>query len=99
MDIRSHTSYSWNMMKTCSTCKTPHSVLFFNKDRSRPDGLFPRCKNCSRLASKRAYIKNYNKQVAAKRRWKAEERHKPHHRAQARAYRQAYAVAHPDFNK
>jgi hypothetical protein len=84
-------------MKTCARCSTNHPESFFNKDRTRPDGLYPWCKDCSRNACRTVYGKYHDKHVAMKRRWKAEERSKPQHRAQARAYIKAYREANPDY--
>ena len=86
-------------MKTCTKCDTNHPETFFNKDRTRPDGLYPQCKDCSRKACQRVYVKYHDAHVAANRRWKAENRHKPEHRAQARAYSKAYSAANPDYVK
>lgn len=65
-------------LRTCTRCEKQFPLVFFNKDRSRPDGVYPQCKDCSRQACKRVYKKHYDRHVATKRRWKAEnpERHK-----------------------
>lgn len=34
--------------KLCTNCGTHKPRTFFNKDKFRPDGLFPWCKDCSR---------------------------------------------------
>ncbi len=39
-------------MKTCVKCKTLKSPEKFHKDKIRPDGLFPYCKECRRIARK-----------------------------------------------
>lgn len=35
-------------MKTCVRCETTKNETEFNKDRKRPDGLYPYCKDCRR---------------------------------------------------
>lgn len=57
-------------MKTCTYCKTTKEYNCFNKDKSKPDGHLPRCKDCrynlrdtakERLASARYRLKNLDK--------------------------------------
>lgn len=60
------------MERICSKCGEKHPVGFFNKDRTRPDGLYPQCKNCTRKNCRRVYRKNYDVHVKLKRQWKAE---------------------------
>ena len=86
-------------MRTCSKCNASHPETFFNKDRTRPDGLYPQCKDCSRGNCRRVYVQNYDKHVALKRRWKAENRPKPEERIKNRAYIKAYREANPDYVK
>lgn len=57
-------------MRTCTKCQEAHPVAFFNRDRTRADGLYPYCKTCSREACRRVYGKYHEKHVALKRRWK-----------------------------
>lgn len=66
------------MMRFCAKCFDPHPVEFFNKDRTRDDGIYPYCKNCSRAACKRVYGKYHDRHLSLKRRWKAAnpEKHK-----------------------
>lgn len=74
-------------MKTCSTCGEQHELSFFNRDRSRQDGLDPRCKVCTRAACKRTYARHHEKHIDMKRAWKASnpERHKEINRQWAQA--------------
>lgn len=72
--------------RVCTKCCERHPVAFFNKDRSRPDGLYPQCKNCSRSACKRVYRKYEDRHKAIKRRWKAE--NPEHNREMNREWRQ-----------
>ena len=57
--------------RVCISCGQSHSAAFFNRDRTRADGLDPRCKNCTRRACKDTYRRHRDKHVALKRRWKA----------------------------
>lgn len=43
--------------KVCKRCEQQREVEFFNKDRSRADGRFPYCKECSRAHGRRASAK------------------------------------------
>jgi len=58
-------------MRICCRCYDEHPVGFFNKDRTRPDGIYPYCKNCSRAACKTVYNKYHDRHVEMKRGWKA----------------------------
>lgn len=60
--------------KVCLRCHDCHPIEFFNRDRARPDGLYPYCKTCSRAACKRVYRKYHDRHVAMKREWKSENR-------------------------
>jgi hypothetical protein len=40
------------MNKICSTCKIEKDASFFGKDKNRPDGLNPLCKDCKRIGGK-----------------------------------------------
>lgn len=64
--------------RTCTKCAEAKPLEFFNKDRSRSDGLYPQCKECSRAACKQVYRKYHDRHLAAKRAWKVEnaERHR-----------------------
>jgi len=77
-------------------------VAFFNKDRTRPDGIYPYCKDCSRAACRAVYVKYNDKHVALKRAWKGanRERHRAWNTeyrlsdpARGRAYTAAYRTA------
>ena len=46
------------MKKTCGKCKEEKEVGDYNKDRSRKDGLFPRCRACVRDDKKKYYTAN-----------------------------------------
>lgn len=74
-------------MRTCTKCGVSHPVEFFNKDRTRDDGLYPQCKNCSRRACRTVYGKYHDKHLALKQRWKDENRER--HREINRLYRNA----------
>lgn len=63
-------------MKTCCRCGSEYPEAFFNRDRTRADGLYPQCKTCSRGNCKRQYEAKRDAHVAAKRVWKAENRDK-----------------------
>lgn len=49
-------------MKRCSKCKVEKPRSEFGKDKRRPDGLYPQCRECKSTAHKESYHK-----VAAKR--------------------------------
>ena len=43
---RSATATGVKMEKRCSKCKLEKPIIFFNKDKSKKDGLYPICKGC-----------------------------------------------------
>ena len=45
-------------MKLCTRCEQSKSLSDFNKDRSRPDGLYIHCRSCYRIKKKRWYSVN-----------------------------------------
>ena len=49
-------------MKRCSKCKVEKPRSEFGKDKRRPDGLYPQCRECKSAAHKESYHR-----VAAKR--------------------------------
>lgn len=62
-------------MKVCITCKCTKPAKFFVRDKNRKDGLYPRCKECSRnyreqnkdsirLGKQKEYIKNKEKYLS-----------------------------------
>lgn len=53
-------------MRICTRCSGEFDEAFFNKDRTRPDGLYGQCKNCSREACRKAYTKHHAKHRALK---------------------------------
>jgi hypothetical protein len=59
-------------MKICSKCGSEHPLTYFNKDRTRSDGLYPQCKDCLRASCRKVYRKYEDKHKALKRRWKAD---------------------------
>lgn len=75
-------------LRTCTKCQTEHPVEFFNKDRTRPDGLYPQCKACSRAAARKCYRDHEEQHKKIKRRWKAENR--PRNREINLAYRSSH---------
>ena len=96
------------MLRRCTKCADEHPVEFFNKDRARPDGLYPQCKNCSRAACRRSFRKYHDSHLKLKQRWKDENRDRHHEinrawqlanpekaRQGAAAYRQRLALATP----
>ncbi len=58
------------MKRTCTKCGVEHPVEFFNKDRTRADGVYPQCKDCTRGNCRRVYSKYHDKHIALKQRWK-----------------------------
>jgi hypothetical protein len=77
-------------MRACSKCGIEHPVSFFNKDRSKPDGLYPSCKDCSRKTARVSYRAYETAHRAMKQRWKAANRER------SRAINTAWAKANPD---
>lgn len=49
-------------MKICSTCRESKSLEEFSRDKSRKDGLDPRCKKCYQKKNKIQYAKNMAKE-------------------------------------
>jgi hypothetical protein len=74
-------------MKTCSKCGEAHPITFFNKDRNTKDGLYTRCKDCSRKACRDSYRAHEAEHRVMKQRWKAENQER--HREINRDWRQA----------
>lgn len=75
------------MWKTCSKCGSRHPVSFFNKDRTRTDGFYPQCKDCSRKAARTNYWTHVTDHRALKQQWKDanRERHREINRAWGKA--------------
>ncbi len=95
-------------MRICSKCEEAHPVEFFNKDRTRPDGLYPQCKNCSRASCRRVFRKYHNRHLEMKREWKAEnpEKHAEinklwvvENREKSRAYTRKWQLSNPEATK
>lgn len=65
------------MEKACSKCGKTQDTAFFNRDRTKKDGLFSSCKTCSRATCRETYRRYEDKHREIKQRWKAEnqERH------------------------
>lgn len=60
--------------RVCTKCFEKHPTTFFNKDRTRPDGVYPQCKNCTRANCRRVFRKYRDKHLSLKQRWKDENR-------------------------
>ena len=86
-------------MCVCISCGLDRPEEFFNRDRTRRNGLYPYCKNCSRRACRETYVRHREQHVALKRRWKVENRAKPEQREKARAYTKAWRAANPERAK
>lgn len=91
--------------RVCTKCSERHPETFFNRDRSRPDGVYPQCKNCSRKACRRVYRKYHDKHLAMKREWKVEnpERHsqinktwRTENREKCCGYTKSWRKRHPE---
>ena len=50
--------------KKCTTCGRVKSLLEFNKNKSKKDGLNSICRKCSNLRSRQYYRENHNKHLA-----------------------------------
>jgi hypothetical protein len=70
--------------RVCTKCGESHPATFFNKDRTRADGVYPQCKNCSREAGRRNYEKHLIPHRELKRAWK--EANRERHREQSLAW-------------
>ena len=62
------------MTKVCSRCGETHSIEFFNRDRTQPDGRYLQCTNCSRKACRRSYVNHLDEHREMKRMWKEQNR-------------------------
>lgn len=75
-------------MKTCSKCKVGFAATaeFFQRDASRKDGLYPRCKVCTQKGKRESdqRLKTKNKEEFLERR---------------RRYVKTYKIKHPDKTK
>jgi ribosomal protein S27AE len=56
--------------KRCTACKERKPLSAFNRDRSRGDGLQPKCRQCDRDASRRASQRNPKTRRAKERAWR-----------------------------
>lgn len=72
--------------RICTKCFEEHPLTFFNKDRSRADGVYPQCKECTRKNCRRVYRKYHDRHVEMKRVWKDGNRER--HRQINRQWRQ-----------
>lgn len=57
-------------MKVCARCKLEKEETNFPKDKNRKDGLYPYCKICKGLDSKKYNIKNREKCTEKLRKWR-----------------------------
>lgn len=53
-------------MKCCSKCKLDKPRSEFGKDRRRPDGLYPQCRECKSATDKESYHKVATKRLERK---------------------------------
>src|SRR5215471_20625930 len=74
------------MMRTCYTCLIEQPVENFYTDRAKPDGISTICKPCSKAAAKAYRLKNRDKDLARKARYRDE------HREEIRQYNHNYAT-------
>src|SRR5579859_3451307 len=75
------------MTKFCNTCETPKQLELFVKNKHKSDGHSGRCKEYTRLASKKYYLENPEKSKQATKNWIN------NHRDQRRAYDRGRADA------
>jgi len=80
-------------MRMCVKCQILKPITFFNRDRTRVDGLYPQCKDCSRAACRKTYRVHHAKHVGLKRAWKTANRER--HREISRAWQ----IANPTKNR
>jgi hypothetical protein len=78
------------MLRVCLRCDETHPVEFFNRDRGKPDGIYPYCKDCSRAACRVVYRKYHDKHIELKRAWKV------HNGERHREINRQYRVNHPE---
>lgn len=74
--------------RTCTRCGESHPITFFNRDRTKPDGIYPHCKNCSRKACRESYEAHLEAHRALKQAWKDANRER--HREMSTARRQTH---------
>lgn len=57
------------MNKICTKCKIEKPILFFSKDKSKKDGYYTSCKECSRKKDHKSFIKHKDKRLKSSREW------------------------------
>ena len=57
-------------MKTCSTCSTKQSLESFYKDKKSPSGLRAQCKTCVKLAKRKYFENNRDRELQKLKDWK-----------------------------
>lgn len=72
--------------RICTRCRECKPVEYFNRDRTRTDGVYPQCKDCSRRAARCSYETHLAEHRALKQVWKDMNRER--HREINRAWRQ-----------
>lgn len=73
--------------RICTRCGESHPISYFNRDRTRADGVYPQCKNCSRRAAKLNYETHLAAHRELKQAWKNANRER--HREINRAWRRS----------
>jgi hypothetical protein len=56
--------------KICKKCNSEYPIIFFNRDLSRKDGLFPWCNNCKKQSGIKSYHKNREKNHQKRKEWR-----------------------------
>lgn len=54
-----------NQMKVCTKCNKRRQVSRFDKDATRPDGLYAQCKDCKHIPKRRKQINSVRAEAHA----------------------------------
>jgi hypothetical protein len=78
-----------NGIKRCVTCNKPKSPTDFWKDKNRPDGRYPICRECERPRNQRRYLEVKHTETYRQNHAKRQRRYSATHKNVIRAH---YAV-------
>jgi hypothetical protein len=83
-------------MKTCSTCKEQKPLDQFCRDRTKRDGMDPRCSACRKIEAARSYRNNSDAAYGRMRAWRAKHPdRRPAHRAVQSAIERGDMIRQP----
>lgn len=88
-------------MKICSTCKQNKLESEFNKDRSGPDGLAYRCKECRHACQRAKRQANNEEENAKATKWRNQNREhfNTYSRLYNREYRKTHKYPRPEYTR